>query len=60
VLSAKAIREVDADKDKTIDKNEYNALVEKRFKAADKDGDGTLDKKELNSSAGRALLRLLQ
>jgi len=36
------------------------ALVEKRFKAADKDNDGTLDKKELNSSAGKALLRLLQ
>ncbi len=44
----------------TPNKNEYAALVEKRFKAADKDNDGTLDKKELNSSAGRALLRLLQ
>ena len=60
VLSAKGVREADTDKDKTIDKNEYNALVEKRFKAADKDNDGTLDKKELNSSAGKALLRLLQ
>jgi hypothetical protein len=60
VLSAKGVREADTDKDKTLDKNEYNALVEKRFKAADKDNDGTLDKKELNSSAGKALLRLLQ
>ena len=60
VLGAKAMREANTDKDKTIDKNEYAALVEKRFKAADKDNDGTLDKKELNSSAGRALLRLLQ
>src|SRR6266571_3112197 len=60
VLGAKAMREANTDKDKTIDKNEYAALVEKRFKAADKDNDGTLDKKELNSSAGRALLRLVQ
>ncbi len=60
VLSPKGIREADPDKDKTLDKDEYLALVEKRFKAADKDNDGTLDKKELNSSAGRALLRLLQ
>jgi Ca2+-binding EF-hand superfamily protein len=60
VLSTKGVREADTDRDKTLDKNEYNALVEKRFKAADKDNDGTLDKKELNSSAGKALLRLLQ
>ena len=60
ILSPKDVRDADPDKDKTIDKNEYTALVEKRFKAADKDNDGTLDKKELNSSAGRALLRLLQ
>jgi Ca2+-binding EF-hand superfamily protein len=60
VLSAKGVREADTDKDKTIDNNEYNALVAKRFKAADKDHDGTLDRKELNSSAGKALLRLLQ
>ena len=60
ILSAKDIRDADPDNDKTIDKNEYTALVEKRFKAADKDNDGTLDKKELNSSAGKALMRLLQ
>jgi len=60
ILSAKDIRQADPDKDGTLDKKEYEALVEKRFKAADKDNDGTLDKKELNSSAGKALLRLLQ
>ena len=59
-MSAKGIRDADPDKDKTLDKNEYLALAEKRFKAADKDNDGTLDKKELNSPAGRALRRLLQ
>src|SRR6266516_3665173 len=60
ILSAKDIRQADPDKDGTLDKKEYEALGEKRFKAADKDNDGTLDKKELNSSAGKALLRLLQ
>jgi Ca2+-binding EF-hand superfamily protein len=34
------------DNDGTLDKNEFLALVEKRFKAADPDNDGTIDAKE--------------
>ena len=49
----------DPDKDGTLTKDEYLAIVEKRFKAADPDNDGTLDDKKLRSRAGRALLRLL-
>jgi len=50
----------DGDKDKTLDKTEYEAVAAERFKAADPDKDGTIDKKELNSRAGKALLRMLQ
>jgi EF hand len=46
--------------DGTLDKNEFLALVEKRFKAADPDNDGTIDAKELKSAAGRSLVRLLK
>jgi EF hand len=59
-LSAAEFGASDPDKDKTLAKNEYLTLVEKRFKAADSDNDGTLDDKELHSRAGEALLRLLQ
>jgi Ca2+-binding EF-hand superfamily protein len=51
---------LDPDKDGTLDKREYLAVVEQRFKAANPDNDGTLDAKELRSPAGRALLRLLK
>ncbi len=57
-MSVREFRQADADKDGTLDKNEYLTMVEKRFRAADKNGDGKLDKKELNSPAGRSLLRL--
>ena len=50
----------DPDKDATLTKDEYLALVEKKFKAADKDGEGTLDSKELHTEAGKALLKLLK
>jgi Ca2+-binding EF-hand superfamily protein len=50
----------DLDKDGTLSKDEYLTLVEKRFKEADSDHDGTLTAVELRSSAGRALLKLLQ
>ena len=43
-----------------LDKNEYMAVVEARFKAANPDNDGTLDAKELRSRAGLALLRLVK
>jgi Ca2+-binding EF-hand superfamily protein len=59
-LSAKEFAAADPDKDGTLTKDEYLAVVEQRFKAADPDNDGTLDAKELSTRAGRALLRLLQ
>ena len=43
----------------TLSKNEYLALVEKRFKEADSDRDGTRTAAELRSKAGLALLKLL-
>lgn len=49
----------DPDKDGTLSKAEYLAIVERRFKAANPDNDGTLDENELRSRAGRALLRLV-
>jgi hypothetical protein len=59
-LSAKEFAAADPDKDGTLTKYEYLAVVEQRFKAADPDNDGTLNAKELRTRAGRALLRLLQ
>src|SRR5262249_460171 len=59
-LNAKEFAAADPDKDGTLTKDEYLAVVERRFKAADPDNDGTLDAKELSTRAGRALLRLLQ
>ncbi len=44
----------------TLDLNEYNALIEKRFNAANPDNDGTLDETELKSPAGQSLLLLIQ
>ena len=59
-LSAKELAAADPDKDGTLTKDEYLAVVEQRFNAANPDKDGTLDAKELNSAAGKALLRLLR
>jgi len=59
-LTARELRAADPDRDNTLTKDEYLALVEKRFKAADPDNDGTVDSKELKTRAGRALLRLLR
>jgi hypothetical protein len=59
-LSKGDLTRADLDNDGTLTKDEYLAVVEKRFNAANVDHDGTLDAKELRSSAGRALLKLLQ
>ena len=59
-LSAKEFAAADPDRDGTLTKDEYLAVVEQRFNAANPDKDGTLDAKELNSAAGKALLRLLR
>ena len=59
-LSAKEFAAADPDKDSTLSKEEYVALVTKLFKQADVDGDGKLEAKELRSKAGRALLRLIR
>jgi hypothetical protein len=59
-LSSGAFSKADTDKDGTLSKDEYLALVEQRFKAADADHDGILSPAELKTSAGKALVRLLQ
>ncbi|MGB2648659.1 MAG: calcium-binding protein, partial [Pseudolabrys sp.] len=59
-LSAKGLNDADPDHDGTLTKNEYLAVVEKRFNAANPDRDGTLDSRELRTKAGQALLRLLK
>jgi hypothetical protein len=50
---------VDADKDGMLSKNEYLAVVERRFKAADSDNSGRVQERRLISRYGRPLLRLL-
>ena len=59
-LSARDFAAADVDKEGTLTKEEYLAIVEQRFKAADTDNDGTLTAKELQTETGRALLRLLK
>jgi Ca2+-binding EF-hand superfamily protein len=59
ILGRNDLIKADKDKDKTLDKAEFLALVEKLFAAADKDKDGTLDAKELSTEQGRALVALL-
>jgi Ca2+-binding EF-hand superfamily protein len=59
-LSAREFAAADVDKEGTLTKDEYLAIVEQRFKVADTDKDGTLTVKELQTKAGRALLRLLK
>ena len=49
-LSKKDLEAADPDKDGTLMKDEYLALVEARFKAADPDNDGKLDAKELGQA----------
>jgi hypothetical protein len=58
-LSRKELAAADGDHDKTLDKDEYLALVGQRFKAADADGDGRVRAAEFGTPAGRGLLRLL-
>jgi hypothetical protein len=59
-LSATDFAVADIDKEGTLTKEEYLAIVEQRFKAADADNDGTLTAKEMQTKTGRALLRLLK
>ena len=49
----------DPDKDGTLSKDEYLAVVEKRFKAADPDNDGTVSAAEFKTAAGRSLSQVL-
>ena len=41
--------------DKTLNKDEYLALVEQWFKSADADGDGSVSAAEFGTPTGRAL-----
>ena len=59
-MSRKEFAAADPDKDGTLTKEEYLAVVERRFKAADKDHDGTLANWEFQTPKGRALVRLLR
>lgn len=59
-LSKKELEAGDPDNDATLTKDEYLALVAKRFAAADPDGEGRIDCKELSTPAGEALLKLLK
>jgi Ca2+-binding EF-hand superfamily protein len=59
-MSRKEFAAADPDKDGTLTKDEYLAVVERRFKAADKDHDGTLANWEFHTPKGRALVRLLR
>lgn len=58
-LSRKDFAAGDPDHDKTLSKDEYLTIVERRFKAADPDNDGTISEAEFDTHAGQALRRLL-
>lgn len=58
-LSRVEFAAADIDKDKSLTKEEYLAVVEQRFKAADADNDGTISAAEIETPAGHALARLL-
>ena len=58
-LSRKYFAAGDPDKDGTLTKDEYLAIVEQRFKAADINHRGTLSLAEFNSRAGLPLRRLI-
>jgi Ca2+-binding EF-hand superfamily protein len=49
----------DPDNDRTLTKDEFLAVVEKRFGAADRDNDGKLSAAELKKGAGKSLSKLL-
>ena len=49
----------DKDRDGTLDKEEYEAIVTERFHATNRDNDTTIEAKELRTRAGRRLLALL-
>ena len=49
-LTQKELAAADPDKDGTLSKDEYLAVVEKRFKAADPDNDGTVSAAELKTA----------
>src|SRR6266581_3385707 len=52
---------LDRDHDGTLDRQELRGVLgAKAMREANTDKDKTIDKNELNSSAGRALLRLVQ
>jgi hypothetical protein len=57
-LSARAFAVADTDKDGTLSKDEYLALVERLFKAADVDHDETLSPAEFRLAI--TLRRLVQ
>jgi Ca2+-binding EF-hand superfamily protein len=59
ILDQKGLQKADKDKDKTLDKAEFIALVTTYFQRADKDKDGKLEPAELNTPEGRALVALL-
>ena len=59
-VSPRDFAEADRDREGTLSKDEYLALVERWFRAPGVDHEGTLTAKELNSPAGRVLLRLLK
>jgi Ca2+-binding EF-hand superfamily protein len=58
-VTDKEFKAADPDKDGTLSKDEYLALVEKRFKAADPDSDGTVSAAEFKAHAGLSLIQLL-
>ncbi len=58
-LSHREFVAADTDKDGSLSKAEYLAVVEQRFKLADKDHDGALKSWEFHTRAGHHLSRLL-
>jgi Ca2+-binding EF-hand superfamily protein len=58
-LTRQEFTAADPDKDGTLTKDEYLAVVEKHFKAADPDNDDTVSTAEFETAAGRALSKLL-
>jgi hypothetical protein len=58
-LSRKDFAAANPDKNGTLTKDKYLALVEQRFMAADADHSGTLSLKEFHSRAGLPLRRLI-
>ena len=59
VIGPTTLKNTDLDKDGTLSKDEYLALVQKLFDQADVDHDGSLNAKELSSKAGVRLRHLI-